>query len=188
MTDLTREELDLHLDRAPIYTAITGWIVHNAPPELNAQLPPALVESLTDAILARLPPVEQIRAEARREALEEAAKACDAIADANAYSAAPIIAGVHDGCRKAARAIRALTSHTPKEEKAVDVTDPRKEGFDAGQKRAFKLAAKELRLSASHGGEGASLERAWAEQFENHSGIDHHPEVFPTLPNDAQEK
>lgn len=46
--------------------------------------------------------------------------------------------------------------------------------FVAGMRHAFTIAAKELRLSASHGGSGSAIERAWAEQFANHSGTDHH--------------
>lgn len=63
---------------------------------------------LADAILA-LSAWQDTHAAGFVAGIEAAAQACDALADATAYSADPMIAGVHDGCRKCARAVRALT-------------------------------------------------------------------------------
>jgi hypothetical protein len=112
MTDMTREELRNELNEI-LQPFIEALILYGQADD-DSVYPPSTAE-LLDAILARLPPVEQIRAEARREALEEAMNICRTNAkwydDNKIYVAADAISG-------AEHEIRALTSHTPKEEKA----------------------------------------------------------------------
>lgn len=118
MTDLTREELA---------RIIHDWIRDKAPFNVKATWSPKTWAMLTDAILARLPPVEQIRAEARKAALEEAAQWHDLEAEKARGVAANYPPGhgqrvfyIGEATRHEMNAIsiRALTSHTPKEEKA----------------------------------------------------------------------
>lgn len=67
-----------------------------------------IVQSLAELL-------EQVAADER----ERAAALCEQHADSNAYSAEPLVAGIHDGFRKAARAIRA---RSPKTETPLDAT------------------------------------------------------------------
>lgn len=66
----------------------------------------------------------------------------------------------HDDLATLLRHIRSQPARKPVDEAAA---------YRLGAMNAFTIASVELRQSASHGGQGSSLEHAWAEQFAQHS-------------------